>query len=276
MFREAWVDKVPERTTHQPWMTTDDCPELVHTATCITCYRQILVHERRTWVFRLRHHRCVHLQFVRGRVARADDVFARMSVCVTAIHEVARWIEALAFLHHFRDEGTFAALVTCTPEQHAGVVAVAQHQFLYTLQVHPAELLVVRDKFRCVSLSTSLVDDIQSILVGKFQIPVHRRIVRGAYSIEVVLFQYLHILADGLLVHGVSQFRVLHVRIDGTYLDGLSVEEECLMSDFRLLESHLAADLLHHLASLVQQFQFQGVEGRCLTGPLVRVRYLCR
>ena len=97
-------------------------------------------------------------------------------------------------------------------------------------------------------LVACLVDDIQTVFVGQLQIFVHRRIVRGAHGIEVVLLQYLHVLANGLFVHGMSQFGMLHVGVCGIHLDGLSVQEECLMSDLCLLESHLATDLLHDVA----------------------------
>ena len=87
--------------------------------------------------------------------------------------------------------------------------------------------------------------------------------MRRPDSIEVVLFQYLHILSDGSFVHGMPHFRVLHVCVDGIDFDGLSVQVECLMPDFRLLEAHFAGNLLHRIASLVQQFQFQVVEHGC-------------
>ena len=47
--------------------------------------------------------------------------------------------------------------------------------------------------------------------------------MRGAHGIEVVLLQYLHVLANGLFVHGMSQFGMLHVGVCGIHLDGLSV-----------------------------------------------------
>ena len=53
-----------------------------------------------------------------------------------------------------------------------------------------------------MGLSASLVDDVEAIFVGQFQVFVDRRIVRCSYGIEVMLFQYLHVLADNLLVHG--------------------------------------------------------------------------
>ena len=145
MFREAWVDEVPDGATHQSGMTADDRPELVHASTRITCDRQILVHERRTWILRFGHHRRVHLQLVRRWIARSDDVFGRMSVGIASIHEVTCGVEAFALLHHFRNQRAFATLVACTPEQHAGVVAVAQYQFLYAFHVHLTESLVVGD-----------------------------------------------------------------------------------------------------------------------------------
>ena len=86
-----------------------------------------------------------------------------------------------------------------------------------------------------------------------------------------MLLQDFHILADGFFVHGVSQFGVLHVGVDGVHFDGLAVQIERLVADFRLLESHLAVDFLHHRSCFIQQFQLQSVEHRCLTSPLVGV-----
>ena len=177
MFREARVDKVPEGTTHHARLTADDSPEFVHSAACITSYGQIFVHERGTRVFRLRHHCRVHLQLIGRWIARTDDFLSRMRVSVAAIHEVTSGVEPLAFFHHFGDERTFTALVASTPEEHAGVIAVAQHQLLHALQIHPTEPLVVRDVFRSMSFCTSLVDDIEAIFVSQFQVFVHRRIV---------------------------------------------------------------------------------------------------
>ena len=84
------------------------------------------------------------------------------------------------------------------------MVAVAQHQLLHTFQIHLTEALVVGDVFRGMRLGASLVDDVEAIFVSQFQILVHRRVVRGAHSVEVMLFQNLHVLADGLLVHGMT------------------------------------------------------------------------
>ena len=44
------------------------------------------------------------------------------------------------------------------------------------------------------------------------------------------------------------------------------------MPDFRLLESHLAGDFLHHCARLIQQLEFQAIQYRRFTSPLVGVR----
>ena len=194
-----------------------------------------------------------------------------MGIGIASVHEVARGVEALALLHHLSDQGTFAALVARTPEEHAGVVAVAQHQFLHTLQIHLAETLVVGNILAGMSLVACLVDDVEAILVGQLQVFVNGRIVRGAHGVEVVLLQYLHIAADGLFVHGVSQFGMLHVGVGGVHLDGLSVQEEGLVADLGLLESHLARDLLHHGTRLAQQFQLQSVEHGRLAGPLVGI-----
>ena len=86
-----------------------------------------------------------------------------------------------------------------------------------------------------------------------------------------MLFQNLHILADGGFVHGVSQIGVLHVCIDGIDLDGLTVQVEYLMTDLGFLESHLTADLLHDLSGFAEQFQLQLVEHRRLARPLVGI-----
>ena len=177
MLGETGIDEIPDGTTHQTGMATDGRPVFIQSATCITCHGEVFVHERRTGVFALGHHGGVHLQLVRCRVARTDDIFAGMGVSITAVHEIACGVEALAFVHHLGDERTFATLITRTPEEHTGMIAVAQHQLLHTLQVHPAETLVVRDILRGVSLGTSLVDDVQTILVGQLQVFVHGRIV---------------------------------------------------------------------------------------------------
>ena len=133
MFGNSGAHEVPEGAAHQSRMTTDDGPELVHAAAGITGNGQVLVHERRARVLRLGHHRRVHLQLVGRRVARPDDLLAGVCVGIAAIHEVACGVESLTLLHHLGNQRTFATLVTCTPEEYAGVVAVAQHQLLYAL-----------------------------------------------------------------------------------------------------------------------------------------------
>ena len=122
-----------------------------------------------------------------------------------------------------------------------------------------------------MSLGARLVDDVEAVLVGQLYVFVHGRIVRRAHGVEVVLLQNLHIAADGLLVHGVSQFGVLHVGVGGVHLDGFAVQVERLVANLRLLKSHLAHDGLHHRALLVEQFQLQTVEHGRLAGPFVGV-----
>ena len=197
-----------------------------------------------------------------------------MSVGVAAIHEIACRVKTFAFFDDFGDERSFTTLVACTPKEDTSVVAVTQHQFLYTFEIHLTEPLVVRDIFRGMCLGASLVDDVKSIFVSQFQILVDRRVVRSAHTVKVMLFQYLHVLTDGLLVHGMTQFGVLHVCIGGIHLDGFSVQIESLMSDFRLLESHLAGDFLHHCARLIQQFQLESIEHRSFASPLVGIGHL--
>ena len=91
-----------------------------------------------------------------------------------------------------------------------------------------------------MSFVACLVDDVEAVFVGQFEIAVHWWIVRCAYTVEVVLFQYLHVAAYGCLVHHVSVFGMLHVGVDGVQLDWLAVEVEHLVAYFCLLESHLA------------------------------------
>ena len=125
MFGKARADKVPERTTHQSRMPTDGCPEFVHATAGIACYRQVFIHERRARIFLLWHHRRIHLQLIRRGIARTDDIFGRMGVGVAAIHKVACGIESFALFDDLCDQRSFAALIARTPEQDAGVVAVA-------------------------------------------------------------------------------------------------------------------------------------------------------
>ena len=191
-----------------------------------------------------------------------------MGVGIAAIHEIAGWVVLLSFLDYFRDERSFATLVACTPEEDTWVVAVAQHHLADALLIHGEELIVVGDVFRGMRLVACLVDDVETVFIGKLQILVDRRVVGSANRIEVVLLQYLHVLADGGFVHHMSQFRVLHVGVGGIHLDGLSVEVEHLVADFRFLESHLAGDLLHDSARLVEQFEIQLIEHRSFSGPL--------
>ena len=199
---DARADEVPEGSAHESRMTPYGSPELVHAAASITRHRQVFVHERGARVLFLGHHRRVHLQLIGRGIARSYDVLARVGVGVAAVHEVARGVKALALLHHFGDVGSFAALVACAPEKHAGVVAVAQYQLLHALQVHRQELLVVGHVLRGMRLVARLVDDVEPVLVGQLQITVHGWIVGCAHGVEVVLLQYLHVAAYGLLVHG--------------------------------------------------------------------------
>ena len=264
MLCNTGAHKVPDSTAHQSRMTTDNGPILIQSTTGITSYRQVLVHERRARVLRFGHHRRVHLQLIGCRVARTYNLLTGMGVGVAAIHKIACGVESLT-------QRSLATLVARTPEEHAGVVTVAQHQFLHTFQVHLAETLVIRDILRGMSLCARLVNDVEAILVGQFQILIDRRIVRRTHSVEVVLLQYLHIAANGLLVHGVSQFGVLHMAVGGIHLDGLAVQIERLVPYLRLLEAHLARNLLHHVARLAEQFQLQVVEHGRLAGPLVGI-----
>ena len=121
-----------------------------------------------------------------------------------------------------------------------------------------------------MGLVACLVEDIQTVLVGELEIAVHRRIVRSTHSVEIELLEYLHILADGGLVHLVSRLGMLHVRVDGFDLDGLAVQQEHSVLDLGLLETYLLRHLVYDLSGTVRQRKRKVVKVRSLGSPFQR------
>ena len=100
-------------------------------------------------------------------------------------------------------------------------------------------------------LVSGLVNDVESVFVRELKVLVDRRIVGGAYSIEIELLEYLHILAYHLLGHHVAEFRMLHVRALGVDFERHAVEVEYAVADFAFLEAYFLGDAVHRPASLV-------------------------
>ncbi len=185
---------------------------------------------------------------------------------ISPVHPGAGGIEFAPLINDRADVGSFAALIPGTPEKDGRMVPVAQHHFSNPLAVHGFPGYIGRDEFSSVRLIPGLVDDVQPIFVGQFEVFRHGWIVGGTHTIDTELLQDLKILANGGFVHGMSQIGMLHVAVDGVQLDGLPVEVENLVADFGLLESDASGDHLFGFALPVDQ----------LHGEMVKVRSLCR
>ena len=150
------------------------------------------------------------------------------------------------------------------------MVPVTEHHPARTLAVHLLPFGQGRHEFGSVGLVPAFVEDIQAVLVRKFEIAVHGRIVRSAYSVEIELLEYLHILADGGFVHRVSGLRMLHVGVDRADLDGLAVQQEYAVPDLGLLESEPGVHAVEDLARSVLQFEREVVKVGGLGRPFER------
>ena len=140
-LRQPWRHEVPDSTSDASFMRIDGAPHLVEHAAAVACYGYIFVHERGSHVaVPVSSHPEVKGQ--RSGVARPDNVFSWMTIGVAAIHPPAGVVIFASFGNHLADVGSLAALVACAPEEHGGLVAVAQHHAAHTLTVHRYEALV--------------------------------------------------------------------------------------------------------------------------------------
>ncbi len=86
----------------------------------------------------------------------------------------------------------------------------------------------------------SFINNINSIFIGQFKIPDHRRIMRCSYAIDIELFKYRKILSDRGFVHCMAIYRMLHMAVNAVQFYGLSVEVKDLVTYFSFLESDLS------------------------------------
>ena len=270
-LRDAYAYEIPDGAAEELRMRINHIPVVVHAAATVAGHREVFVHEGRTQVFPVQA--VAHLMLQRRRIAGAHDVLCGMLGRIAAVHPETGGIQALALLHNLGDVVALAALVAGAPEQDAGVVAVAQHHPAHTFLVHLSEFRHFAHIFGGVGLVTRFVNDEQAVLVGQLQILVHGRIVGRAYTVEIEALQDFHIFADGGLVHGVAQFRVLHVGALGAHFDGRSVEIEHSLADFGLLEADALGDGVHHFSVGIHQLHVQVVEHGRVGGPFFRSAY---
>ena len=127
-----------------------------------------------------------------------------MNCSIAAVHPVAGGVIFLTLGYNLVYVAAFTALVTGTPEQDAGMVAVTQHQLAHALAVHLYELRHIAHILGGMCLIAGLVDYEQTVFIGQVKILVYRRIVRCAHTVEIELLEYLHIAAYGSLVHSVT------------------------------------------------------------------------
>ena len=164
---------------------------------------------------------------------------------VAAVHPESGRVERLALLDDLGDVVALAAFIAGAPENHAGVIAVAEHHPANALTVHLRKFGHIADIFCGVGFVAGLVDDEQTVLVSEIEVFVHRRIVRSTHGVEVEALEYLEILADDIFGHCVASHRMLHMRVDCAYLELLSVKIEHTVADFSLLEADTLGDLIH-------------------------------
>ena len=198
----------------------------------------------------------------RGRVAWTYDVFSRVHGRIAAVHPESGRVIFLTLLHYLVDVEAFTAFVAGTPEEYAGVVAVAQHHTANAFPVHFGELTHRTYVFGGVCLVSRLVNNVESIFVREFEVLVDRRVVGSAYSVEIELLEYLHILAYHLFGHHVAKFRMLHVRALGVDFERHAVEVEYSVPDLSFLEAYLLGDAVDCPASLAFEAEGEFIEGR--------------
>ena len=121
-------------------------------------------------------------------------------------------------------------------------------------------------------LYTGLVDDIQSVAGGIFQIAGHGRIVAGAHTVETKLLQDGHILLDQFVSHGMTIIGILHVRALRIHFQRLAVEVEHVVAHLSLLEPHVLTGILG--CTLRQTLAGSGIHEIHL--EVIQIRCLCR
>ena len=121
-----------------------------------------------------------------------------------------------------------------------------------------------------MSLDTGLIDYIKSIFISQFKILVDRRIMRSTHCIEIKLLEYLHILADGSLVHRMSQLRMLHMSTLSVDLYRLSVKIEYAVDYLSLLEADPLYHFINDLARIVLERHLKIVKVRGFRCPFLR------
>ena len=174
----------------------------------------------------------------RSGITGTDDVLGGVNCGVSAVHPESGGIEGLTFLDHLGNVVSFTALVSCTPEEDAGVVTVTEDHLPYPFTVHGSEFGHVADILSRMSLVTGLVDHEKTVFVSEVEVLVHGRIVGSTYGVEVEFLQNFDILTDNFLCHCVTHFGMLHVGALGAYLQRNSVEVENAVTDLSLLESY--------------------------------------
>ena len=91
-----------------------------------------------------------------------------------------------------------------------------------------------------MALIPCFIHNVYPVFIGKLQIPGYRRIMRCAYTINIVLFEKVKIPDHGFFVHGMPQGRMLHMAVDTIQLNRNPIEIKYLVSDFRFLKTNPA------------------------------------
>ena len=170
---------------------------------------------------------------------------------VAAVAVVEGWASLVQFAYlviHCLDVRADAALVAEAPENDAGVVEVALHERLGTVDVCPLERQVLAHHVVgiavAVGLVVGLVHHVDAPAVAQLVDIFAVGVVRRAQEVDVGLLHQSDVLLVGSIVHVAASHGVVVVAVHAAQLHVLAVDLEHLADDLDLLHAEVVVEVL--------------------------------
>ena len=269
LVTEALVNEVPNESTESTWIAVEGIHVFLQVAHGVA---------HSVFVF-AQHNRLVCVVVVTYRIGAKVHPAVHIGVVPVAfVMNIAGGVNFVGTLAFRGEYVTVTRFVTQRPQDNAGVVLVALHHGIHTIDSRSTPVIAILRQIvvGTMAFNVRFVNHVNTVLVAKI---VHHRIVRVVRHTESVNVETLHenhIFFHAVICDCTSVIRVEFVAVNTVELHRHAVHEQTRSAifflDFNLSKANLVTFNLDNLARAILEHKHSRVEVRGFGRPTLRRR----